>query len=172
MDTKSKLVTCVCTANVCRSPMAEALLRHALAAHEPPLGTLQVVSAGVAAWDGDGPSANSVRALKKVGLDISSHRSRRLDEDLLERSVLVLAMTDSHKRLIRQSFPDSETPVLLMRELLGSTQEAEIPDPYGLDLATYEATRDAIVESIPSIIRYLQNLLAREGSDKSPAEPA
>jgi protein-tyrosine-phosphatase len=58
-----KFVTCVCTANVCRSPMAEALLRHALAAEPEPLKSLQVVSAGVSAWDGYPITENSAAAL-------------------------------------------------------------------------------------------------------------
>jgi protein-tyrosine-phosphatase len=159
MEANPKLVTCVCTANVCRSPMAEALLRHALAAEEEPLRSLEVTSAGVAAWDGDAPSANSVRALKKVGLDVTPHLSKRLTSEILQNSVIVLAMTQSHLRLIRQSFPDSQTPVVLMRGLMGEPRDAEIPDPYGLDLATYEATRDAIVEAIPAVIRHLKNLV-------------
>ena len=60
-------VLIVCTANICRSPMAAALLRHALAAQAEPLRSLQVVSAGVAAREDEPATENSIIALKKSG---------------------------------------------------------------------------------------------------------
>src|ERR1043166_6541974 len=71
----SGTIVTVCTANICRSPMAAALLQHAFAAQPEPWRSLQLISAGVAARPGEAVSENSVLALKKVGLDISNHRS-------------------------------------------------------------------------------------------------
>ena len=65
----------VCTANICRSPMAAGLLEHALAAQPEPLRSLQVIAAGIAARDGELVSENSVIALKKVGIPIAGHKS-------------------------------------------------------------------------------------------------
>jgi protein-tyrosine-phosphatase len=62
----------VCTANICRSPMAAGLLQHALAAQPEPLRSLRVVSTGIAARTGDRVSENSVLALKKAGIDIAA----------------------------------------------------------------------------------------------------
>ena len=68
---ESGLIIAVCTGNICRSPMAEVLLAHALKAESGRLANFRVISAGVAARDGDRASANSVTAVKKVGLDLS-----------------------------------------------------------------------------------------------------
>src|SRR6476469_5492177 len=76
----SGTIVTVCTANICRSPMAAALLQHALAAQPEPMRSLKVVSAGVAARPGEQVSENSVLALKKVGIDISEHRSQSLTQ--------------------------------------------------------------------------------------------
>jgi len=76
------LILTVCTANICRSPMAAALLRHALAAEPEPLCSWKIDSAGVAARNGDPISDNSVVALRKAGIDIGSHRSQRLTADI------------------------------------------------------------------------------------------
>jgi protein-tyrosine-phosphatase len=157
MSGMPRYVVCVCTANLCRSPMAEALLRHALAAEPEPLKSLRVTSAGVGGWSGMPATPHSVAALKKVGLDISQHKSRPLDPTILSRAVLILCMTDSHRRAIMMEFPEVKAPIRLIRELMPETAEREVPDPYGADLQTYEDTRDAIVEAIPSIVKYLRD---------------
>ena len=70
----------VCTGNICRSPMGQGLLAHALSAQPEPLRSLKVISAGVAAHTGEAVSENSVTALKKVGIDISNHCSQGLTQ--------------------------------------------------------------------------------------------
>src|SRR5690606_1659680 len=99
-----KLIVTVCTANICRSPMAEALLRHALQAEPEPLRSCRVVSAGVAARKGERVSENSVTALAKVNLRISDHRSQPFTQELADRADLVLCMTESHRAVINLSF--------------------------------------------------------------------
>ena len=83
----------VCTGNICRSPMAEGLLRHALAAQPAPLQSLKVVSAGVATRLGEPVSENSVIALKKAGIDISGHRSQPLTQKMLDHALAVGVLT-------------------------------------------------------------------------------
>ncbi|MBN1402878.1 MAG: low molecular weight protein arginine phosphatase [Opitutales bacterium] len=163
MASQPQYVICVCTANICRSPMAEALLRHALAAEPEPLKSLRVTSAGVNGWPGQRISYHSDMALKKVGLDHSKHLSRDLRPEMLARAVLVLCMTESHRRAIKMDFPDLKAPVLLMRELLPPPANPEVPDPYGADMQTYEDTRDAIVEAIPSVVQFLREKLGASG---------
>lgn len=138
--------------------MAERLLAHALAAEGEPLSSLEVKSAGVAAIDGDFASANSVRALDKVGLDLKQHRSQRLTRELLERAVAVFCMTETHRHIVRSNFPDIEVPVLLFRENLPPGTDPEIPDPFGSSLEDYEYCRDSIVEAVPSVVAYLRTL--------------
>jgi len=163
---EKNLVVVACTANVCRSPMAAALLRSALDAEGSPLNELEVVSAGVTAFGGDPASENSVRALGKVGIALGEHRSRPLNPELLERARYVLVMTSSHRELIRSRYGDA-CPVYLFREFIGNGAEVEIPDPYGMDLPAYEATRDAMVEAIPGIIDIIrQDMEARQSGDK------
>ncbi len=75
----------VCTGNICRSPMAQGLLAHALSAQPEPLRRLKVISAGVAAHTGEPISENSVTALKKVGIDIGHLRSQGLSQEMLNQ---------------------------------------------------------------------------------------
>jgi protein-tyrosine-phosphatase len=150
----------VCTGNICRSPMGAALLQHALSGQPEPLRSLKVISAGVASHEGDPASPHAVTALKKVGLDLSSHRSRPITQKLLDSSVLVLCMTESHRDMIEMTADPAHPRVHLFKEFTGAKHDLEIPDPYGMYLTAYEASRDEMVAAIPSIIAFLQKLPA------------
>ncbi len=139
--------------------MAAALLQHALAAQPEPLRSLRVVSAGVVARTGEPASENSVRALKKVGLDVASHRSQPLTQDLLDQSLAVLCMTESHRAMISVQADPVPKHLFLFREFIPGETEREIADPYGGPLEVYEAARDEMVESIPSLIGQLKTLV-------------
>src|SRR5690625_2637122 len=163
MKEKPKQILCICTGNICRSPMAEHLLLHALDAEGEPLKSIRVVSAGVAASEGDPVSRNSVLALKKVGLDISRHTSRQVTAELLRESDLILGMTESHRALLSYHCDPLPAPIYLMREF-HDPNHPEIPDPFGMNLAAYETARDSIVESIPAIIRFLKEEFNKKNS--------
>lgn len=148
----------VCTANVCRSPMAAALLQHALAAEKGPLQGCRVVSAGVVARAGDPVTPHSVAALRKVGLDIAAHRSRPLTQEMMDGALAVLCMTEGHREMIRLRADPVPPHLYLFREFIAATPEREIGDPFGGPAALYEAVRDEMVEAIPGLVRRLREL--------------
>lgn len=152
-------IVTVCTANICRSPMAAALLQHALAAQPEPLRSLQVISAGVAARSGEPASENSVVALKKVGIDLSNHRSQPLTQEMLDQALVVLCMTESHRAMIQVQAEPVPPNLFLFREFLAEDDEKEIGDPFGGPLRIYELARDEMVEAIPSLITRFRTLL-------------
>lgn len=150
----------VCTGNICRSPMAEGLLKHALAGQPEPLRSLKVLSAGVAARTGEPISENSIIALKKAGIDISGLRAQALTQELLDHSLVVFGMTESHRAIIRMRARPAPAELHLFRGFLPPPAAPEIGDPYGGPLKVYEACRDEMVEAIPSILAYLKKLTA------------
>ena len=79
----------VCTGNICRSPMAEVLF-----AHLAP--DVEVGSAGTMDWSGQPAHEYAIAAMAERGLDLSTHRSRRLSEYLVDESDLIVAMTRNH----------------------------------------------------------------------------
>jgi len=159
---KPGTIVTVCTANICRSPMAEALLRHALGAQPDPLKSWKITSAGVAARPGDRVSDNSVTALKKVGLDIKDHKSRPLTRQMIDEAVAVFCMTESHRAMIQLTFDPVPRHVYLFREFMPRSADKEIGDPYGGPLAEYEACRDEMVEAIPSLVEFLKELAGKK----------
>lgn len=153
----------VCTGNTCRSPMGARLLAHALAAEAPPLNEITVTSAGISAFGGDEAARHSVKALKKVGLDLADHRSRRLTAEMVEQALVIVVMTEAHRNYLRTLYPALKTPVILFREHVGKDSDPQVPDPYGSTLDAYEETRDALAEAIPSLLGYLrQAVLSQE----------
>ena len=139
--------------------MGAGLLQHALAAQPEPLRSLKVLSAGVAARDGERVSENSVLALKKAGIDISRHVSRPLTDELIERATAVLCMTESHRAMIQLQAETPPRNLFLFREFMPQRGHKEIADPYGGPLRVYEAARDEMVEAIPSLIAFLKTRL-------------
>jgi protein-tyrosine-phosphatase len=158
MSASGTIVT-VCTANICRSPMGAALLQHALAAQPEPLRSLRLISAGVAARPGEPVSTNSVLALKKVGIDVSQHRSQALTQKILDEALAVLCMTESHRALIMVQADPAPKNVFLFREFVPNLPDIDIGDPYGGPLKLYEAARDEMVESIPSLVQQIKTLM-------------
>ena len=149
----------VCTGNICRSPMAEGLLKHALAGQPEPWKSLPVLSAGVAARPGEPISENSVVALKKVGIDIGDQYSRALTQDLLNHALVVFGMTESHRSIIQTRARPAPRLLYLFREFLAPPAVQEIVDPFGGPLKLYESCRDEMVEAIPSVVAYLKTLV-------------
>jgi protein-tyrosine-phosphatase len=148
----------LCTGNICRSPMGAALLQHALAGQEEPLRSLKVRSAGVACRSGEPASANAVTALKKVGIELKGHASQPVNQALLDGAILVLCMTESHRDMIEITAQPVPERLFLFKELMGAMGDTEIPDPYGMHLSAYEASRDEMVAAVPSIVAYLSKL--------------
>lgn len=156
MPVQRDTITLVCTGNTCRSPMAERLLAHALSNETGPLGSLRVISAGVAARAGAAAAVNAVRILEKVGLDLSDHRSQPLTQAIVDCSVLLLGMTGEHVDIMKAHFELGEAHAARVRDFLPEKAATDVEDPVGMDLEEYAACRDSIVEAIPSVITYLR----------------
>ena len=107
----------VCTGNICRSPMAEGFLRAALQARlgdEAPV----VASAGTAAWEGSGATAESIRTAAERGVDIEPHVARKLHGAMLEDADLIVCMAADHRSTIVDAMPDLATKTFTIKGLV------------------------------------------------------
>ncbi len=141
--------------------MAEALLRATLVKRGQGLEKLKVASFGLAAEGGQPPSANSVKAMQRIGLDVSGHRSRLLSQADVDRSIVIFGMTESHLAALHSRFDVLPAFVLLLRDVLPTDVPRDIPDPFGGGYRDYEECRDSMVEAIPAMVEFLRQNLSR-----------
>ncbi|MBN2047793.1 MAG: hypothetical protein JW750_08135 [Anaerolineaceae bacterium] len=121
-----KLLLFVCTANICRSPLAEWMTREKLASH-PNLSEWRVMSAGTWGNDGEPICPQVTRLLAKRGIDASAHRALIITEPLLSRSDLVLTMEKGQAEALRVEFPAQQSKIFSIGSFLEN--DLEIKDP-------------------------------------------
>ncbi len=134
----------VCTGNVCRSPIAEGVLRAALEARLGERAPL-VASAGTAGWEGSGAMPESVAAAEELGVDISGHTARRLRPEHVRAADLVLGMAAEHRDEVVDAMPEAAGRTFTLKELvplleaLPSDPEAADPSSDGLPARVRQA---------------------------------
>ena len=155
---QEKLIVFVCTANVCRSPMAEKLFEQALQ-ESSVKKKIKLFSAGISAMDGDKASDNSIEVCREIGIDLNDHRSSALTLATLQNASAVFCMTESHRALMQMYFDLPEnSPVFLMREFVEQGPK-ELPDPYGQSMEVYRACREDMKDALPSLINWVEKNL-------------
>ena len=132
----------VCVGNICRSPMAEALLRRELRGQDG----ITVESAGLGALVGHPASDYSVELMAEMGIDITGHRARQIHPDMVRDADLVLVMEAGHKRAIDDADPSARGKVYR----LGEWQDRNIDDPYRQARVAYEEALEDIEAGVAS----------------------
>lgn len=155
----------ICTANICRSPVAAALLRDRL--RQRGLMDWQVGSAGTWVMVSRGASRYSVQVSARNGLDISGHRSTMVDEAYLREADLVLTMEDGHAEALRSEFAEQGYKVYQLSEMIGRVYN--IADPYGGPLAEYERMYADLSEVIDGGLNRIITLAQDNAARRPPA---
>jgi protein-tyrosine-phosphatase len=151
-NNKKSLLLFVCTGNVCRSPMAEYLMRHKLGK----TSSWQVASAGLFAASGQPPSVLAVQAMDDIGIDIRAHRSMQISDELLKKSTMIVVMTSAHLLELAARFPAVQDRTYVLGSFLPEPA-TDIPDPIGGTIQTYRQTRELIALSLNNLEKYIAN---------------
>ncbi|HET8724076.1 MAG TPA: low molecular weight protein-tyrosine-phosphatase [Anaeromyxobacteraceae bacterium] len=123
-------VLVVCVGNICRSPMAEAMLRARLGRRP----RFEVSSAGVGALVGYPADPFAVELMRERGLDIAAHRARQVTPELVAAHDLVLVMEKGHEGAVLSIAPAARGKV----HRIGRFGDFDVPDPYRQPRSAFE----------------------------------
>jgi low molecular weight protein-tyrosine phosphatase len=139
----------VCTGNICRSPTAEAVLRH-LAEKEGL--QLEIASAGIGDWHvGAPPDDRAQKHAKERGYDLSALRAKQVTAEDFERFDLILAMDRGHLRALTQLAPPAKRHKIRL-----FAAGADVPDPYYGGPEGFERVLDLVEASCRELVRELK----------------
>ncbi|MBC6458479.1 low molecular weight protein-tyrosine-phosphatase [Actinomadura sp. HBU206391] len=151
-------VTFVCTGNICRSPMAEQVLRHH--AEEEGLD-VEIDSSGTGGWHiGDGADHRAVRTLTDGGYR-SAHSARQFEPLWFGRYDLIVALDQSHLEALRSMAPDADAlaRVRLLREFDPDAEaggDLDVPDPYFGDDDGFVHVLGLIEAAVPGLLETIR----------------
>jgi glycine hydroxymethyltransferase len=134
----------VCTGNICRSPMAEGLLRDRLARRRV---DLDVQSSGIAGWEGSGATDEAVRAAAELGVDISGHVARRFVPGQAFDADLVIAMSEEHAAAISQAAPGAAGRTFTLKQMVKILDHSKGSADPGADRSALDLLHRAVAEA-------------------------
>ena len=136
----------VCSGNICRSPMAEAIARHYAESRDR---ALEVQSAGTLGIEDAPADPHAVTVCSEIDVDLSAHRSQGMSPALVQWADWIPVMTLAHARTVRDWFPEAEDKVVLLGSFGGLM---EIADPIGAYRSTFRRVRDEIRTSVQALL--------------------
>ena len=146
-----KSILFVCTGNSCRSVMAEGLFKKLVEMREDFL----VGSAGVGAADGYGASDETLRVMRKHGIDMSRHKSRCITAAMVRTADRIFVMENMHRDAILREWPEVAEKTHLLTEYSRHAKhrgrEIDIPDPIRMSQDFYRNVFDVIRECVDHI---------------------
>lgn len=146
------VVMFVCTANICRSPIAEKLFRVMVAQ-----AGLSIASDSCGLIEGGHIiSLNSMQLLLEQGImEAQSHVSKQVTPQLVSSSWLVLTMEERQRDWLRNANPNAAKKIWTLNEIVG--EEGDIKDPFGSDLESYRKTYEIIEDKLKRLMEMIKN---------------
>ena len=145
----------VCTANICRSPMAMGLLRVKVKGEE---NDWRIDSSGVWAQKGYPVAQFTLEVLKARGIDLDNYASKSLTVEMIQEFNLILTMERNQQEALHYAFPQYTGKIFMLSQMVG--KKNDIADPVGGPLADFESTAQVIEQIIDKGFTRIRKLAA------------
>jgi protein-tyrosine phosphatase len=142
-----KNILTVCIGNICRSPMAQAVLASGL-----PQAT--VASAGTAAMVGMPADEGAQRLMRLRGLDLGRHRAQQVNREMCRWAELILVMDSEQKRELEKNYPGAQGKIFRIAEHI----HQDVPDPYKLGETAFREALALIDEGAQQWLQRIRKL--------------
>lgn len=140
----------VCIGNICRSPVAEGLLKAALPGAE-------VWSAGLGALVGNPADPTAASIAREHGIDISAHRAQQIAGWMLAKADLVLCMEASHQRELQKQYPTARGKIRRIGDF-GAGGAFDVADPYRRARSAFETSHADIARGVNDWVERIRQL--------------
>jgi protein-tyrosine-phosphatase len=166
----------VCTGNMCRSPIAEGILKKKVNEEAPTelRDKIFIQSSGIYAYEGNKPSENAVKVSLQNLIDISLIRSKAINRVFIEQTDLILALSIDHLNFILENFPSARHKTFLLKTYgkeKGISISDSIPDPMGFSMEFYVKTfteiKNAIDQIFPLIVSAAEQKIFQKNHSNS-----
>ncbi len=146
----------VCLGNICRSPLAEGIMRHKLKQHKI---NIEVDSAGTGGWhSGEAPDKRAIAIADKNNVDISKLKARKfeiLDFETFDR-IYVMDLQNKKDVIAQAPSDEAKQKVELLLNILSPLSNAEVPDPWFGGSKDFEAVFELLNEACNALIKKLK----------------
>lgn len=137
----------VCIGNICRSPMAEGLLKQALP-------DADVISAGLGALTGQPADPYAIELMRELDVDITGHRAKQLSRAMATAADLILVMDNAQRQDIQRLHPATTGRVFR----IGEAAKFDVPDPYREARPAFESALQLIQRGVEVWVPRIQAL--------------
>jgi protein-tyrosine-phosphatase len=152
-------ITFICSGNICRSPMAEGILRGMLEKTKF-AKQIEINSAGTLNLDSSRASEEAIRISEKHNVNISDHISSPIDRQILDKANIIICMAAYHYNLLIRNYPEYADKIYILKTMDSEDNifDPSIADPIGLSEEFYN---QIFLEIQKELKRILPSLLVR-----------
>ena len=170
-DSSRFRIVFVCTGNICRSPMAEAVTR-SIATRRGLADRVSIWSAGIGDFHvGETADPRTERALRASGHDIGGHRAKQFQPEWFESFDLIVALDRSQERVLRAMAPQyQQSKVRLLMQFEADPDTLDVPDPYYSDEPFFAEVLQQIVSACSRLFRQIEPALRATSSVPRPPD--
>lgn len=157
----------VCTANICRSPTGEVILKN-LVTQDSLDEIIQISSGGILGIEGEEASNFSISVAQENGLNLESHRSQGITLDMMKVSDIILCMTLDHVEKLKYLYPEHPDKIYALKEYQAKDEllTYSIEDPIGLSIDFYRKVFYDIKIEMERIYPFIKKMAQASSKDK------